>query len=255
MHIYTEVKGQGEDIVLIHGACASHEDMAPVVESLVSRYRVTNVGLPGSGHSDWDPAIGNIHDIADAILPVLPQQAIYIGWSFGGLVSQSIAARYPTRVKRFIGLGTTPKFIAAQDWIGFPQPGYHALVSPILEEKGLLAFLKSCYDHELTQTKPKPEIYDQAQKICDARVEISREVLDKLLKICDATDLREAFKSIDCPIDLILGDQDQNVPQAAWAKIQALNPKVCIHEIKGAEHISFWTHPEAFKKILQEILE
>ena len=254
MSIYIETKGTGENIVVIHGGCANYEDMTPVVESLASHYRVTNVGLPGSGRSDWDPSIKTIHDIADAILPVMPENAIYVGWSFGGLVSQSIAARYPDRVKRFIGLGASPKFIAAQDWIGFPQPGYRAMIGTLLEEKGFLSFLKGYYDYEFSKIEPKPEAYYQAQKICEARVEMSRDVIYKLMEICDATDLREEFESIHCPIDLIIGDQDENVPQAAWGNIKALNPRVRIHAIKSAGHTFFWTHPEEFKKILQKVL-
>lgn len=254
MHIFTEVKGQGENVVVIHGGCASYEDMSPVVDILAKHYRVTNVGLPGSGHSDWDPTIETIHDIADAILPALPERAIYVGWSFGGLVSQSIAARYPKRVERFIGIGSMPKFITSEGWIGFPAPGYLAVIKTLLQEKGFKNFLKGYYDYEFINIEPKPDAYLQVQKISEDRVEIKKEIVYKFMEICDATDLRQELKSITCPIDLIIGDDDENAPKAAWEKIKALNPRVKIHEIKGAKHAPFWTHQQEFNTILADIL-
>ncbi len=228
--------------------------MAPVVDALASKYHVTNVGLPGSGHSDWNDNIKNIHDIADAILAVLPKEAIYVAWSFGGLVAQSIAIRYPERVKRFVGLGATPKFIASTNWIGFPEPGYLALVRPKVAEQGFKAFLRGYYEYEFSKVDPKADSYSLMQKICDHRVEIDSTVLCKLMEICDSTDLRKDFKSISCPIDLIIGNEDENVPKAAWQNIKTLNPNVKIHEINGAGHAPFWTHPEEFNKILNRIL-
>jgi len=102
MSIFKEVVGQGQDIVILHGWSCNHRMMQPVVNQLSARYRITAVDLPGTGQSDWAPETQSIHDIADQLLPELPAHAIYIGWSFGGLTSISIAARYPERVKRFI---------------------------------------------------------------------------------------------------------------------------------------------------------
>jgi pimeloyl-[acyl-carrier protein] methyl ester esterase len=96
MTIYKETHGHGKDIVILHGWGCDQSYMQPIVDQLKDRYRVTNVDLPGRGKSDWQPNIKTIHDMADYVLPDLPENAIYIGWSFGGLISVSIAARHPT---------------------------------------------------------------------------------------------------------------------------------------------------------------
>ncbi len=255
MTIFKEITGQGEDVVVIHGGGVSHKDMRPVAAELAKHYRVTNIDLPGTGSSTWDDAIHTIHDMADYVVKELPSKAIYVGWSFGGLVCQSIAARYPRRVKRFVGIGASPKFIATEGWIGVPQPGFTPIFFSILQAgKGAKDLLKIVYEYEFENIHPKPSIYREGEKLWNGPSSISNELLFKRIEICDATDLRQEFKYIHCPIDLIMGDQDENVPKIAWKNINALNPHVKIHEISGARHAPFWTHPQEFNEILKRIL-
>lgn len=255
MRIFKEITGQGEDVVIIHGGCASHYDMQPIVDMLAAHYRVSNIDLPGTGSSTWDDSIHTIHDMVDYLVDELPKEAIYVGWSFGGLVCLSLAARYPERVKRFIGIASSPKFIAADDWVGVPKPGFAATLASILgEDKAVNDILKMVYDYEFEDIHPKPLIYQQGEKLSQQPATISNELLLKRLEICDATDLRPEYKAIRCPIDLIIGGNDENVPKAAWIQIQALNLNIKTHEITGAKHAPFWTHPQEFQQTLEQIL-
>lgn len=140
MMIAKEISGKGKDVVLLHGWGCSHEHMRPLVDQLASRYRVNNYDLPGRGKSDWNPKNKTIHDIADQLLSELPESAIYIGWSFGGLVAISIAARYPDLVERYIGVCSIPKFIEDENWPAVPKPGFRALFEEGLVGKSLKQF-------------------------------------------------------------------------------------------------------------------
>ncbi len=251
--MYEEITGQGNDVVLMHGWGCDHRHMRPIADFLSSRYRVTNIDLPGRGQSVWQEQINSLNDMADALLPYLPKEAIYIGWSFGGLVATSIASRYPERVKRIIGIGSTPKFIEDENWPGVPQPGFKASFNEV-KAHGFKAFFEGWYDAEFADFNPKPASYNQLLKLLEASNKENLDVLLKGIEICDATDLRKEFSSIKCPIDLILGGQDTSVPMACHQAIKKINSHVKIHLIQDAQHMMFWTHPEAFQKILQEIL-
>lgn len=254
MKIIKEVTGSGEDVVIIHGCLANSDDMQGIVNELSAHYRVTNINSLGNGKSDIDDEVETIHDIADAMLSELPKSAIYIGWSKGGLTAQSIAARYPDRVKRIIGICTTPKFIADDNWIGVPAPGFESLIMPVIKDFGVRTLISNIYEAEFANINPKPLLFQSIQKICNNRPNISEANARKLTNIVDSTDLRKEFKAITCPIDLIVGEQDAAVPVEAFAQIQALNPRVKIHTISGAQHMPFATHEQEFNQILHKIL-
>lgn len=161
MSIFKTVSGQGPDVVVLHGWGCSHQHMQPVVDQLTDRYCVHNIDLPGLGQSSWDESIQSIADIADQLLPHLPERAIYIGWSFGGLVATSIASRFSERVSRIIGLSTLPKFIEADGWPAVPKPGFYPLYTQGLASMSVSAFFNDYYNNEFKSIQPKPKRYHQ----------------------------------------------------------------------------------------------
>ncbi len=253
MSVYKEVHGHGKDIVLIHGWGCDLRHMQPIVD-LLSNYRVTNIDLPGRGKSDWQANIKTIDDIADIILPYLPEKAIYIPWSFGGLVTLSIASRYPERVERIIGVATTPKFVEANNWPGVPKPGFQAGFNEI-KTLGFNDFFTAYYDIEFLGFDPKPAAHQQLIQLLQNTPQQDLEILLKGVYLCDEADYREAFQSLQCSIDLILGGKDSSVPRQLHAAIKQLNPAVKLHVIPKAQHMFFWTHPVEFANKLQTILE
>ncbi len=255
MKIFKQISGQGEDVVLLHGWGCDHRHMQPIADQLSGRYRVTNVDLPGCGQSDWHDSIETIRDFADQLLPHLPKQAIYIGWSFGGLVSMSIGARYPERMKRFIGIGTIPKFVTGDDWEAIPQPGFKKVFEEGISKVGFKKFLEDYYDVEFQNIDPKPAAYHKLLKLLDETDNVDMDVLYKGVEIVDNADLRAEFAALQCPIDLIFGGKDNSIPTVTHENVKKLNPAANIHIIKDSNHMSFWTYPDEFNAILETILD
>lgn len=92
-------KGVGEKvIVLIHGNFSGSYHYEPVYKNIPDNYRIIAPDLRGYGDSSYNTPINTIHDFADDVVALLKvlgiEKAYVVGWSLGGCVAQSIAARY-----------------------------------------------------------------------------------------------------------------------------------------------------------------
>src|SRR5436189_1394417 len=95
--------GQGPEIVLLPGWGWSTEIFHSLSLELKKNYSLTLVDLPGFGKSA--PLPSNEHSLekmAVYLLNIVPKKAIWLGWSFGGLIALWIALYYKERVKSLI---------------------------------------------------------------------------------------------------------------------------------------------------------
>ncbi|MCF6220427.1 MAG: alpha/beta hydrolase [Robiginitomaculum sp.] len=99
--INTFTKGEGQDIVLVHGLPGSAHDWPELVEELVPHgFRVTWYDRVGYGHSSRRSPEGPFTyqvnaDELDALITIMGlENPALVGWSFGGgVVQSSVAAR------------------------------------------------------------------------------------------------------------------------------------------------------------------
>lgn len=110
VHVRVKVTGQGPPLLLVHGLGAPLDLWEPLIERL-DGYTIITLDNPGSGASTvpWPPwFISRYAETLDAVLDELGfDQVDVLGLSFGGMVCQEFAHRYPDRVRRLILAGTT----------------------------------------------------------------------------------------------------------------------------------------------------
>ncbi|MGL5393791.1 MAG: alpha/beta fold hydrolase, partial [Shewanella sp.] len=104
---------------MIHGWGVNSAVFTPLHEQL-SEYRVHYVDLPGFGLSL--PIKGDLSSWVDALINRLPANAIWAGWSLGGLVATQAAISYPSHVRGLVTIASSPCFMAreAEAWPGIP---------------------------------------------------------------------------------------------------------------------------------------
>ena len=113
MHI--ESVGSGPDLVLIHGWAMHGGIFAPLTPLLSERFRVYVVDLPGHGYSAGSAESIDPAPCAAQLAARLPS-AIWVGWSFGGLVSLRAALDAPDRVRGVVEMASSPCFVSTADW-------------------------------------------------------------------------------------------------------------------------------------------
>lgn len=111
--IYYQAVGAGEPLMLLHGGPgASHDYLLPYTLSLARTNRLVFIDERGSGRSEKleDPkgyTVENMVEDVEAVRQALGLGKInLLGHSFGGVLAQAYAFKYPQNLKRLI-LGST----------------------------------------------------------------------------------------------------------------------------------------------------
>ena len=108
--------GQGPDLVLVHGWSMHSGVWQPLVDLLGEHFRCHLVDLPGHGQSEWHEGDFELTRLLDNLSLALPQDAMWLGWSLGGMVALAMAQHYPDKVKKLILLASNPRFVQTDDW-------------------------------------------------------------------------------------------------------------------------------------------
>lgn len=60
----------------------------------------------------------SLEAMAQRVLEQAPPQAVWLGWSLGGLVASQVAIMRPERVQALVTVASSPCFAARDDWPG-----------------------------------------------------------------------------------------------------------------------------------------
>lgn len=102
-------------LVLLHGWGMSSLVWQEWLPTLGEHFTVIQIDLPGYGLSDT----GHYQDVDTLItelLADLPDKAIYLGYSLGGMLATTIASHFPERVIALVTLASNLQFIADDQW-------------------------------------------------------------------------------------------------------------------------------------------
>ncbi|HIL03738.1 MAG TPA: alpha/beta fold hydrolase [Candidatus Thioglobus autotrophicus] len=218
--LYSQTIGTGPDLILLHGWGFNSELFNELIDQYKNQYRITKIDLPGHGRSD--NVNGGINEWCDAIIKILPENPMLLGWSLGGLLAIKIATKIT--ISQLILVASTPNFVKTNDWpYGIDENNFRQF-SDALElnlSKGLKRFVS-------LQTQDKTQLKTLNQSI--DKFPASTQALNQGLDILLATDLINEFKQLNIPTKVILGDHDtlvhrhiSNWYDKAKIKTQVLN--------------------------------
>jgi pimeloyl-ACP methyl ester carboxylesterase len=194
---YNRVQGKGPGIVFVHGF---HSDMegtkALVLERMCQARGLAFVrfDLFGHGKSSGTVEDGCVSRWADDVLAVVdtlttgPQ--VLVGSSLGGWLALLAALQRPSRVAALVGIAAAPDFTEDLMWAEFTPDQRRDLI-----EKGFVT-LENCYEPENPWKVPRLLIEDGRNN----------------LLLVDTINLA-------CPIRLIQGQKDEDVPWRTALKI------------------------------------
>ncbi|MEC9485341.1 MAG: alpha/beta hydrolase [Candidatus Izemoplasma sp.] len=105
-YYYIDTGDGNEVLVLLHGNMSSSVHFEPLIERLKDSYRIIAPDLRGFGDSSYKKPFESLHDLADDVIDLLRLLSIksYFlgGWSTGGAIALSMAAKVPDHVNKLI---------------------------------------------------------------------------------------------------------------------------------------------------------
>lgn len=254
--LYVETSGQGPDMVLLHGWGMHGGYWDGLVSEMKGNYRVHCLDLPGHGSSDYH-AEQTLQDYAEVIVQNLREHiespAVLVGWSLGGLIAQRMVLDHPQLFERLILMASTPCFVQREGWP-------HAMPAEVLQgfAGNLLADYRGTLNRFLALQVRGSEQQQQGLRELKARLfahgEPSQEALRTGLGLLRDSDLRQELPRLQGPVCVIGGERDTLVPARVLGEITRLLPAAVTHNIKGAGHAPFLSHPRDVSLYMKEFL-
>lgn len=248
------IYGQGPTLVLLHGWGLNSGVWQPIIEKLSNNYKVITVDLPGFGENvECLPTIYSLATISEIVVACVGEEAIYLGWSLGGLVASNIALLYPKQCKALVTVASTPCFMEKGDWPGMKANILSAFYQQLSKDIGktLNNFLK-------IQAMGSPNLRHELKLIQKLVMEYplpSELALRAGLDLLAQSDLRNEVANICQPTLRVYGKLDSLVPQKVQPLVELMQPSSQSYLLAKASHAPFISHQSDFVEVLDNWLE
>lgn len=243
--LHVESAGRGPELVLLHGWGLHGGVWDTLIPKLTTQFRVTRIDLPGHGLSRAATLSTDLRDVADALLTVVPQKAIWLGWSLGGLIALRAALDAPARIRGLVLADTTPRFAASGDWpCAMPLKQLGEFAAGLRQDyRGtLLRFLSL----QVRGDEAARETLRQLRESLFARGEPQARELAAGLELLRHSDLRRELGRLHLPTLVVVGSHDRLTPPGASEYMARTIPDAKLHVVKGAAHAPFLSHADEF---------
>ena len=105
-----EIHGEGYPLILLHGFAMYKEFWKWQVKELSKEFKIITLDIRGCGKTDHPVGPYSMEDLADdirALLDYLNLEKTHLGGdSFGGMIAQHFALKYPNRLKKLMLMST-----------------------------------------------------------------------------------------------------------------------------------------------------
>jgi len=188
MRMYYEVSGQGEPLIVVHGAYMNIPTMGGIIPRLAETHTIYAVELQGHGRTnDIDRPItypNLADDIAAFMDAVGLEKADVFGYSMGAAASLQLAIRHPEKVDQLIAASV------AYDASGW-QPAFTDFIPQMVPEM----FVGTPMEDAWKELAPDPDGF--------------RGVVEKLIALeHEPMAWEEDVKALKTPMLIIAGDAD-----------------------------------------------
>ena len=227
-------------VLALHGWRRTHADFSGVfqVDDPAEAVDAVGLDLPGFGASPPPPEPWGTEEYARQLLPLfeepgaLADRVVVVGHSFGGRIAVHLGALVPDRIERMVLCG-----VPLLDREGRrSRPAFAYRVVRRLHSLGLIG------DDRMEEMRGRYGSADYR-----AATGVMRDVLVRLL----AEEYGQAMAAVICPVELIWGRDDTEVPVEVAVRATAVFPSARLVVLPGIGHL---LPTEAPRELRQAVL-
>ena len=202
MRMYYEVSGEGDPLVVLHGAYMNIDTMGEIIPRLAETHKVYALEVQGHGRTnDIDRPITYPNlagDVAAFMDAVGLEKADVFGYSMGAAAGLRLAIDYPEKVDRLVAASV------AYDSSGW-QPEFTAMIPTMTPDM----FVGGPMEEEWKRLAPDPEGF---RTFAERLIQLEKEPMA----------WEEEVKALETPMLIIAGDADVSTLEHSIALFRLL---------------------------------
>lgn len=242
------------ELVLLHGWGTHAGVWAQVENELKNKHNLESMALdfPGYGAQVSRSFSSDIDVLARDALERAPENAVWGGWSMGGMVALRAATIAPERVRGLVLVCSTPKFVASADWSAGTQIEiFEAFVDSLTKDyaRNLRRFLLL----QAGDSKGARQLSACIKEIIEAAPQPSAETLNSGLALLKSLDMRDQLGDLSIPVSIVSGRMDRIChPEASKWFADRLGGR--LRQLESG-HGPVMSHPEELAEELSRLLQ
>ncbi|CAL4044020.1 pimeloyl-ACP methyl ester esterase BioH [Buchnera aphidicola] len=246
--LYWEKIGSGNiNLILLHGWGSNIKIWYHIIPKLNKHFTLYLVDLPGFGLSRNCSAI-TLESIIQILSSHMPKNAIWLGWSLGGLIANTMGLYYPENIRAIINVASSPCFITHPKWPGIHSKKLKNIFHNLVNHYSIT--IQNFIDLQIFNSFKPYNGISILKKMMGSYPHPKKKALKEGFKILCTIDLRHSIKKLKIPLFRIYGDLDPLVPKKIANILDKKIPNSNSIIIKKSAHAPFITKPKEFCKYL-----
>ncbi|RYE86354.1 MAG: alpha/beta hydrolase, partial [Myxococcales bacterium] len=253
--IHARVTGSGPPVVLLHGITESTETFVELQDALAPVATVHAVDLPGHGYSDIPARALSLDEMASWVEAYMAhaglERAVVVGWSLGGGVALSLAARAPGRVAALVLLGAVGPRMPMPRGLGLLRLPLVAemFTRALADPRFRRAALRDVYHRSFTPSGAVVDRYARAW-----RVRGRAAYLRSLMRGVDVAPLEACLGAVRAKTWVLHGVSDRIVPLSTAQHSAARLPDAALDALASTGHAPHLERPDAVRAAIEAAL-
>lgn len=245
MHV--RVAGHGPALVFCHGFTTTGEFWREQIGTFSRDHRLVVPDLPGHGRSASPTTRcytidAFVDDLALLFDRLDIDDAILVGLSMGGTVSQRFALKHGDRLRALALVGATPHGLG-------PDVAVENVLAAI-DRLGVVAASQAVIDRSFGSAASAELLAFAREQVAQTPEFVAREAIVSL----NEADSRAQLAHLALPTLVVCGEEDAITPPAESHALAAGIPGATLHMVSGAAHFPMLEQPERFNAILRDFI-